>query len=199
MWQQLWFCRFPIPLSSELPSGVSAEHCRETQSWDSLPSAEDDRSWQPHQGTAESVLWPQHSWRGARGGLPAIPEQWFEWHSSGSQQKCFLGLTQGQGGESWARLQSWHITYVMLCFILLLRAHPSQKDPREHLLGSVFRISQFCALENREFGSESPSAFWAEHGAHCGTAWHEQIPLRPCFPGGVSPCAGNVETWKTWS
>lgn len=83
-----------------------------------------------------------------------------------------------------------HGTSPMSCFfILLLRAHPSQKDPRGHLLGSVFRIFHFCALENRKFGSESPSAFWAEHGAHLGTAWHEQIPLRPCFPGEVSSCA----------
>lgn len=110
MWQQLWFCWFPIPLSSELPSGVTAEHCRGTQSWDSLPRAEDDRSWQPHQSTAESVPWPQDAWRGARGGFPAIPEQWFAWHSSSSPQEFFLGLAQGKGGESWTHLQSWHIT-----------------------------------------------------------------------------------------
>lgn len=46
-----------------------------------------------------------------------------------SPQECFLGLGQREGGESWARLQSWRITYVMLCLSLLLRAHPNQKDP----------------------------------------------------------------------
>lgn len=116
MWQQLWFCRFPIPLSSELPSGVSAEHCRGTQSWDSLPSAEDDRSWQPHQGTAESVLWPQDTWRGAHEGLPAIPEQWFAWHSSSSPQESSLGLGQGEGGESQAlfAIMAHHLCHALL-------------------------------------------------------------------------------------
>lgn len=75
VWQQLWFCRFLIPFSSELPSGVSAEHCRGTQPWDSVLGDEDDRNWQPHQGTIESSLWPQDAWRGANGGLPAIHEQ----------------------------------------------------------------------------------------------------------------------------
>lgn len=92
VWQQLWFCWFPIPLSSELSSGVTAERCRGTQSWDSLPSAEDDRSWQPRRGAAESVPWPQDAWRGAHGGLPAIPELWFVWHGSSSPQERFLGL-----------------------------------------------------------------------------------------------------------
>lgn len=128
MWQQLWFCWFPIPLSSELPSGVTAEHCRGAQSWDSLPSAEDDRSWQPHQGTAEGVPWPQDAWRGARGGLPAIPEQWFAWHSSSSPQECFLGLAPGKGGESQTPLQPWHITWHDLLYSTF-KSSSSQKDP----------------------------------------------------------------------
>lgn len=135
VWQQLWFCRFPVPLPSELPSAVSAERCRGTQAWDSLPSIAGDRSWQPRQAQQKVASGPRGAWRGARGGLPAAHEQWLGWHSFNSSwifhspQECCLGLGQGEGGDSQTRLQSWHIICGMLCLILLLKANPSQKDP----------------------------------------------------------------------
>lgn len=135
VWQQLWFCRFPVPLPSELPSGVSAEYCRGMQAWDSLPSAAGDRSWQPCQAQQKVASGPRDAWRGAHGGLPAAREQRLGWHSSNSSwifhspQECCPGLGQGEGGESQTHLQPWHIICGMLCSILLLKGNPSQKDP----------------------------------------------------------------------
>lgn len=135
VWQQLRFCRFPVPLPSKLPSGVSAEHCRGTQAWDSLPSAVGDRSWQPHQAQQKVASGPRDAWREARGGLPASYEQRLGWHSFNSSwtfhspQECCLGLGRGEGGESQTHLQSWYIICGMLCLVLLLKANPSQKDP----------------------------------------------------------------------
>lgn len=137
VWQPLWFCRFPVPLSSELPSGVSAEHCRGTRAWDSLPSAAGDRSWQPRQAQQKVASGPRDAWRGACGGLPAACEQRLGWHSFNSSwifrfpQECCLGLGQGEGGKSQTHLQSWHIICGMLCLILPLKANPSQKDPTD--------------------------------------------------------------------
>lgn len=64
-----------MPLPPELPSGVSAEHCRAAQAWDALPSAGvtgdaslagDSRKWPPAPGLLGEEpmggsLWPLSS------------------------------------------------------------------------------------------------------------------------------------------
>lgn len=132
--QQLWFCRFPVPLPSELPLGVSAEHCKGTQACDSLPSAAGGRNWQPRQAQQKVASGPIEAWRRACGGLPAAVSS-----SLGGTVLTLHGFAALHRNAAWggvrekvarARHMCNHGTsHGMLCLILLLKANPSQKDP----------------------------------------------------------------------